>query len=427
MKMLCVSACFPRFYGLAIMAAIIAGCGRVSQPPAKPHSPPAKVAHVVSEVQLNSMELTPEAVQRLGIETAFIETRAMKRLRPYGAEAVLPGGATVIVSAPVTGTIQVPSGKHFPQIGRKVAEHEPLLQLLPMLSVERSVLTPAERIRFAEAKNAIAQAKIDAEGQVKQAEVQVEAMEIALARAERLLREQAGTARAVDDAKAQMSLARKVLEAAVARQKLLADIDLEGAETGTLKPLTIDAPLTGQMRTTLVRPGEMVAAGAPLFEIMNTEVLWVRVPIYVGEIGQIDADGSIELTSIDGRDKGKRVVAKPIDLPPTSAPLAAAVDLYYEVANLQGEIRPGQRLTAQIPLKENVAQNTLPWSAVIHDIYGGQWVYQQTDVGKFVRRRVEVAWVRDGLAVLARGPAAGTTVVTAGAAELSGAEFGFAK
>lgn len=108
-------------------------------------------------------------------------------------------------------------------------------------------------------------------------------------------------------------------------------------------------------------------------------------------------------------------------------PLAAAVDLYYDVANPDGAFRPGQRLTAHLRLKSSREQDTLPWSAVIHDIYGGQWVFEQVEPEKFVRRRVDVEWVQDGMAVLARGPAAGTVVVTAGAAELAGTEFGFSK
>ena len=42
----------------------------------------------------------------------------------------------------------------------------------------------------------------------------------------------------------------------------------------------------------------------------------------------------------------------------------------------------------------------------------------------FVRRRVELARVVEDLAVLRRGPPAGTSVVTVGAAELFGTEFG---
>jgi len=66
----------------------------------------------------------------------------------------------------------------------------------------------------------------------------------------------------------------------------------------------------------------------------------------------------------------------------------------------------------------------VPWSAVVHDAHGGAWVYQSLGQGAYRRRRVEVRSVRNGAAFLARGPEAGAKVVSAGAAELIGAEFG---
>ncbi len=38
----------------------------------------------------------------------------------------------------------------------------------------------------------------------------------------------------------------------------------------------------------------------------------------------------------------------------------------------------------------------VPWSAVFHDIYGGQWVYEQVADRTYARRRVEVGWIDDG-------------------------------
>ena len=69
----------------------------------------------------------------------------------------------------------------------------------------------------------------------------------------------------------------------------------------------------------------------------------------------------------------------------------------------------------------------IPWSAVVHDVHGGTWVYEQTAPHQFVRRRVEVLHVDRGVAVLGAGPPAGTSVVTAGVAELFGTEFGIGK
>ncbi len=69
----------------------------------------------------------------------------------------------------------------------------------------------------------------------------------------------------------------------------------------------------------------------------------------------------------------------------------------------------------------------MPWSAVIHDIHGGTWVYERTGERTFVRRRVVVRFVTGPTAVLEGGPEVGTRVVTAGAAELFGTETGFSK
>ncbi|MEQ1861480.1 MAG: efflux RND transporter periplasmic adaptor subunit, partial [Chthoniobacteraceae bacterium] len=62
-----------------------------------------------------------------------------------------------------------------------------------------------------------------------------------------------------------------------------------------------------------------------------------------------------------------------------------------------------------------------------HDIHGGQWVYENTAPQTFTRRRVVVDRVVGPDAVLASGARAGAKVVTDGAAELFGTEFGAGK
>ncbi|HEX4149167.1 MAG TPA: efflux transporter periplasmic adaptor subunit, partial [Pirellulales bacterium] len=178
---------------LVICLALLAGC-------TKPKSESKPAAKVVQEDQLNTLQLTSEAVQRLGIALAPVEVRPLERLRSYGGEVALPTGASIIVSAPLGGTLQAPDSSGALRAGAAVQRKQTVFMLLPLLSPERSVLTPAERIRFAESRNALAQSRIDADGQVQQAKVQVEATRIALDRAQRLLREQAGTARVVDEA-----------------------------------------------------------------------------------------------------------------------------------------------------------------------------------------------------------------------------------
>ena len=71
-----------RITGFNLVAALclIGGCMRPATGPKKSGDPPAKVVHVVSEGQLNTIELTPAAVKRLGIETVPVQMRSMPRV-----------------------------------------------------------------------------------------------------------------------------------------------------------------------------------------------------------------------------------------------------------------------------------------------------------------------------------------------------------
>jgi multidrug efflux pump subunit AcrA (membrane-fusion protein) len=103
------------------------------------------------------------------------------------------------------------------------------------------------------------------------------------------------------------------------------------------------------------------------------------------------------------------------------------MDLMYAADNAGGMLRPGQKVEVSVPLRDSGDSLVVPWSAVMHDIQGGTWVYQRTAPQTFVRRRVAVRFVSDALAVLAAGPPPGAEIVADGAAELYGTEFGFAK
>jgi multidrug efflux pump subunit AcrA (membrane-fusion protein) len=89
-------------------------------------------------------------------------------------------------------------------------------------------------------------------------------------------------------------------------------------------------------------------------------------------------------------------------------------------------LRPGEKVGVSFGTEQAKAL-IIPWSAVVHDINGGTWVYENTAPQTYSRRRVEVLYVRDGFAALGRGLNTGTNVVKTGAAELFGTEFGVGK
>lgn len=66
----------------------------------------------------------------------------------------------------------------------------------------------------------------------------------------------------------------------------------------------------------------------------------------------------------------------------------------------------------------------VPLAALFYDKSGDVWVYTTTAPRTYLRQRVKVARIEGDMAILESGPGAGTAVVSVGAAELAGSEFG---
>lgn len=379
--------------------------------PAPGGAPPAEVAAPVKEEQLNTIVLTSEAVARLDLQTAAVERKPMTRSRAYGGEVVVPAGRTILVAAPLSGTLQAPADG-APIAGQTVRRGQVVWRLSPLL-------TPEGRAN-------LAATRIEADGQVKTAAAQHEAARIAWERARRVFESDVGSRRALDDAQAQYDVTQKTLAAAQARYDVLSRIAGE-VEGGTAAPIDIESPEDGLLRTVSTAAGQSVPAGGPLFEVVDLQTVWVRVPVYVGEVDEVDPQAPAAIGDLTHRDGPPRIAARPVPAPPTADPLAGTVDLYYELPNAEGRYRPGERVAVDVPQRGEAESLVVPWSAVVYDIYGGAWVYEQTAERTYVRRRVVVRSVAGEAAVLSAGPPAGAQVVVAGAAELFGTETGFTK
>lgn len=404
------------------LLASLCGCDRQAKS-SSAAAAPAKVAPLVNESQLNTIELTEEAEQRLGLRTAPVESREVQKRRTYGGEVVLPTGASIVVAAPVGGTLQAVSQAGAPEVGAHIARNEPVYLLSPLISPDRAVLTQAERTAVAQAKVAFLQLRIDTEGLVNTAQATVDGAEKNLERAKRLMRAGAGTAANVDTSTAALEVANKALEAARRRQEMINEIELD-SEAGETAVIPIVSPRDGYLRAEHVTVGEMVPAGAPLFEVMDFDPIWIRVPVYAGELALIAARDPAHVSAVGQDDDKVGSVARPVQAPPTADAQAASVDLYYELANADGALRPGQRLDVTVALHGDAESLVVPYSAIVHDIYGGAWVYEQTAAHRYTRHRVEVPFVVGDQAVLASGPPKGTQVVVEAVAELFGTEFG---
>lgn len=418
---------FSRSIFLAFLWVLLCvGCDRQDESSHKPDTSPAKVAQHLDEQQLNTIVLSEKAVERLGIKTIEVELVQVRRKRTYGGEVVVPPGQTIIVSAPVAGTLEAPEGTDIPVAGSRLSVGQPVLKFVPWLTAERDVLTPAEQIRVAQTKTDLATLQLDAERRIESARIELESAQIAYDRALELFKSRARSQRTVDEAEALLRLAREALETAEVRSKFLNEIQLD-EEAGKIVPRTIEAPVSGVLHRMDVAPGETVAAGAPLFQIMKLDQVWIRVPVYVGDWHKIAAGQDASISEY-GRPSDESIVsASPVDAPPSADPNASSMDLYYETQNEKHTLFPGQKVAATVTLREEEESLVVPWAAVIYDVHGNGWVYEQVEPRTYARRRIEVKYIEDDLAVLAGGPQPGSLVVTDGAAELYGTEFGAGK
>lgn len=229
---------------------------------------------------------------------------------------------------------------------------------------------------------ALAAAQARADGEVGRLTAEAEVARRAFERAQALVREGAGSLRAQDEAESTLGAARANLTAARQQRALLGP------------------RLTGSTQSANV---------------------WVKVSVFAADLARLDRAAVAQVRPLGG---DRPLAARPVSGPPSASPAAGAVDLYYALPNADGRLRLGERVAVALPVRGEESGLGVPASAVLHDIHGGEWVYVRTKPRTFERRRIESASQQDGRVVLARGLSAGAEVVSAGAAELFGTEFG---
>ena len=227
-----------------------------------------------------------------------------------------------------------------------------------------------------------------------------------------------------------MALAQRTLADARARQ---------GASRGNAgggQTLPIQAPLAGVVQRIAVASGSVVTANTVLLELAALNKVWVRVPLFVGDLRRLGPRQTVTVRPLNG---GAPRPARAVEAPTLGGSAGTATaDVFFEIDNADAAFRPGERVAVDVTLSNagsgatNAAAGaaasssalTVPAAALLYDATGGQWVYVRSGPQQFTRQRVEVQRAAGGQVVVSRGVQAGAEVVTDGAAELFGTEFG---
>ncbi len=378
---------------------VATSCGRRGSTPTST-DPPAKATPRPGETALSTVTLSADAEKRLGIEFATVEKRVMPATIAVPGEIIVPIGGSVLLTAPFAASVSTPA---LPKIGTMVKKGQTLLDLSPFAPPDRDVRVQAEKsAAIASAQLATVVARVD--------------------RLEKLVNEGGASAKQLEEARAERDVLKAELNAAEKRVSAIRKSPL-----GSDVSIPLRSPRDGLLRSVSVAPGQIVAAGAPLFEILGAPTLWVRASVYAGEAPRISVEGSARITTI-GKTSSKddTVVALPVTAPPSADPLSAVVDFYYELPVVTTR-RPGERVTVFLSTNQSNEALVVPFSAVVFDALGGAWIYAEKAEHAYERRRVDIMRIEDDGAILAQGPAASTRIVRTGASELFGVEFGVGK
>ena len=382
---------------LIVCVAVAAGCGGSSgAPPAAKSAPVAKVENPKPEADLATVTLSAEAQKHIAIQTMKVAIEPVTLTRTVGAEAIVPPGKSVTVTAPIAGTLTAgPAATIGP-----VSRGDVIFEIVPLQQAERDVRAEAERA-------------------VQEADARLTQTTQRAQRLEQLLKEGSASARAVEEAQADRAIAAAAADAARKRLESVSRLPV-----GARGEMALRAPFDGLITELKAAAGQTVAAGAPVADLAQTGHLWIRAAVYAGDLSSIDTAQPVMMARLGQEASGPwRQVAR-VTGPPAANASAASVDLYFD---LPGDpampLRPGERIALRLPLRSTGRALVVPQSAVVYDFNGGTWVYELRAPNQFARRRVELGGQAGTNVIVLRGLAEGQTVVTVGAAELYGTEF----
>jgi len=153
--------------------------------------------------------------------------------------------------------------------------------------------------------------------------------------------------------------------------------------------------------------------------------LWVLVSLSQGEWDRLAKDKPARVLPLGTRVKlGSEVLARPSGIAPLEDMKRSMLSLYYVVPGRDHGLKVNDRMRVELQLAgSSEKQKIVPYGAVYYDAKGAAWVYVNPKPLTFERQHISVERIVGDRAVLSEGPAAGTPIVTVGAAMLYGAEI----
>lgn len=296
-------------------------------------------------------------LQALGIKTAPLQLQADSVRANFPAQVVVPPNAEQAVSSPVAGLVS---------------------QLL--VQQNQAVRAGAPLVRIVSAE--LGQLQL----QLLRASARATLARQTAQREQRLFDEGIIPERRVQEAQANLSEGEAALQQAKAALRLggmpTATIDRIAASGNLQDSVTLSSTHAGVVTEIAVKTGQRVDSASLLLRVAQTATLWLDIQVPVTESARWKPGTRIQL-------QGRNIAARIVSASPTVSASSQTVLLRAVIEGTDGQVRPGEVLTVELPVGAAAGSWDLPLSAVAHD-GNGAYVFVRTQDG-FEARPVKIA------------------------------------
>ncbi len=378
-----------------VLAALVFLCACAQQ--YDPDDQPAKAPH--QALPPGALRLTTQQQSDLGVQVGQVRLANVPPSFTIAATLTVPPAHQAPVTAPVSGYVEDMRGNLAP--GMHVHAGELLASLQQVYSSSQRVRIQINA-RQADTEVAAAQA------QVKLAQADVE-------RYQKLYRDNIAPLKQVQQAQAQLVQAQAALEAARSRAAAYQAAASQRAQPSNPGRFALRAPISGVLSSLQLAPGALINAGQVIATVVRLDPIWVQVPLPQQELGQFEKARAGVLTT--SAFPGKRFAMRRVASAAVIDPATHTLSMLFAVANSAGKLRPGMTAMARIEGEGSTAAASVPSQALVSQ--GTQtFLFTAQSGGLFQQLPVQVKYSSGDTAVLAQGPAPGTSIAVRGAALL---------
>lgn len=246
----------------------------------------------------------------------------------------------------------------------------------------------------------------ESQSRLAAARARVETARLAAEREARLAEKGISSRRDAEAARADLAAAEAEHAAA------LADLRAAGAGTGGGGGrYALTAPFAGTVVERHAVVGQTASTGDVLVAVADLSTLWALLDVPEESASLVRPGQKVKLR-LDG---SRTVIEASVSRVAASVdPGSRTVEVRVDVPNEQGVLKAGQFLRAEIEVTSSESAVVVPAEA-LQEAEGQQLVFRKIGPTTFEPLNVELAALRDGLAVVRRGLEPGTEVVTTGA------------